>query len=141
MSSVEIEDGADSGDIQGVMNVTMEDQQMINRFAKFNARHEDLKDEISNKNNELKNYEDAIQEAEIKILEDESDRLHIQVGDIMVNIGAEQTQKWLQEKIDTLKTSLEALNKRKEDISSSMSELKTHLYAKFGNNIHLESGP
>lgn len=131
---------SDPNDIQGVMNVTKEDQQMINRFAKLNARHEDLKEEIAYKTNELKNYEDAVQEAEVKMLEDEGDKLHLQVGDILVNLSPEQTQAWLEEKIDNIKKSLESLESRKETITEQMTELKAHLYAKFGNNIHLESG-
>lgn len=133
--------GDDPNDIQGVMNVTKEDQQKINEFAKLNAMHEDLKEEIACKTNELKNYEDAISEAEMKILEDEGDRLHILVGDIMVNLEPDDTQKWLETKVELIKSSLEDKQRRKEEISAQMTELKAHLYAKFANNIHLESGP
>lgn len=131
----------DPNDIQGVMNVTKEDQQKINLFAKLNARHEDLKEEITLKTNELKNFEDAISEAEMKILEDEGNRLHIQAGDIMVNLEPEETQKWLEDKVETIKADLEDFQRRKGEIFSQMTELKAYLYAKFGNNIHLESGP
>lgn len=126
---------------KGVMNVSEEDQQKINRFARLNARLEDAKDDIASKTNELKNYEDALNEVEEKTLMDEGDKLHLQVGDIMVNLGPEKTQKWLEERMDFLKKSLEELESRKEKIVDEMSALKTHLYARFGNNIHLESGP
>lgn len=135
---------ADSGDgnfVQGVMNVTKEDQQKINQFARLNARLEDVKDDITTKTNELKNYEDARGEAEIKVLEDEGDKLHLQVGDIMVNLRPEKTEKWLEDKMEMLKTSVLELEKKKEDIVEEMSQLKSHLYARFGKNIHLESGP
>lgn len=133
---------ADAGDdILGVMNVTKEDQDKINRFAKLNARHEDLKVEISAKTNELKNYEDAVAEAELKVLEDEGDKLHLQAGDILVNLAPEKTQEWLEDKMKAIKETLEELDKKKAEISSEMNELKALLYAKFGNNIHLESGP
>lgn len=129
------------GDVQGVMNVAKEDQDKINRFAKLNARLEDAKDEISTKTNELKNYEDALGESEIKVLEDEGDKLHLHVGDIMINLEPEKIEGWLQEKMEGLKKSLVELEDKKKEISSEMSELKAHLYARFGNNIHLESGP
>lgn len=138
---MKVEAPEDTNDIHGVMNVTKEDQQKINEFAKLNARHEDLKDEIVIKSNELKNYEDAISEAELKTLEDDSDRLHLQVGDIMVNLGPDETQKWLEEKMESIKSTLADKQKRKDEISTQMTELKALLYAKFGNNIHLESGP
>lgn len=126
---------------QGVMNVSKEDQQKINRFARLNARLEDAKDDIASKTNELKNYEDALSEAEMKVLEDLGDRLHLQVGDIMVNLEPEQTQKWLEVRMDLLKTNLTELESKREKIVEEMSELKAHLYARFGNNIHLETGP
>lgn len=135
------EDSGDSNYVQGVMNVTKEDQEKINQFARLNARLEDVKDDISSKTNELKNFEDALGEAEIKVLEDEGDKLHLQVGDIMVNLKPENTQKWLENKMDLLKTSLVELDKRKRSITEEMSELKSHLYARFGTNIHLESAP
>lgn len=133
---------ASSGDnLQGVMNVSKEDQQKINQFARLNARLEDIKEDSSNKTNELKNFEDALSEMEMKVLEDEGDRLHLQVGDIMANLDPDTTQKWLEEKIEALKRSLADLDTRREKIVEEMSELKAHLYARFGNNIHLESGP
>lgn len=133
---------SEAGDnIQGVMNVSEEDQQKINRFARLNARLEDIKEEMSSKTNELKNYEDASSEAEMKVLEDQGDKLHLQVGDIMINLDPEKTQKWLEDKMDGLKVSLEELKTRREKIVEEMSQLKAHLYARFGNNIHLESGP
>lgn len=127
--------------VQGVMNVSEEDQQKINRFARLNARLEDIKDEMTSKSNELKNFEDASSEAEVKVLEDMGDKLHLQVGDIMINLDPDSTQKWLEEKMEGLKESVEELKTRREKIVEEMSELKAHLYARFGNNIHLESGP
>lgn len=142
MANVASPSASVAGDsVQGVMNVSKEDQQKINRFARLNARLEDAKDEISCKINELKNYEDAVSEAELKVLEDEGDKLHLQVGDIMVNLDPDTTQKWLEEKMEALKTSVAELEKKKETITEEMTALKAHLYARFGNNIHLESGP
>lgn len=142
MADVSAAAPAESGDVvQGVMNVSKEDQQKINQFARLNARLEDVKEDISTKSNELKNYEDALSEAEIKVLEDEGHRLHLQVGDIMVNLEPEKTQKWLEDKMDALKASVAELETKKAKIVEEMSQLKANLYARFGNNIHLESGP
>lgn len=130
-----------SEDVQGVMNVTKEDQQMINRFARLKARHEDIKDEIQAKASNLKNIDDAIQDAEMKVLEDEADNLHLQVGDIMVNLSPEKIQDWLNEKSEEIKTKIEELTKTRDELMAEMQDLKVNLYAKFGNNIHLESTP
>lgn len=142
MAEVSTKSGDDTSDVvQGVMNVTKEDQQKINQFARLNARLEDIKDEVTCKKNELKNYEDALSEAEMKVLEDEGDKLHLQVGDIMINLEPEKTQKWLEDKMEVIKNNLVDLEKRREVIVEEMTQLKAHLYARFGNNIHLESGP
>lgn len=125
---------------QGMTNVRKEDQEKINRFAKLNARIEDLKDEITNKTSQLKNYEDALSEAELKVLEDEGDKLHLSVGDVMVNLSPEKTQEWLEEEMGLIKKNVSDLQERKATIESEMSELKAYLYATFGDNIHLESG-
>lgn len=125
---------------QGMTNVRKEDQEKINRFAKLNARIEDLKEEIHSKISELKNYEDAVEEAEVKVLEDEGDKLHLQVGDIMANLSPEKIQDWLQEEMDLLKKNVSEMQDRKAKIESEMKELKAYLYATFGDNIHLESG-
>lgn len=141
MAEVSKGNTSDSNVVQGVMNVTKEDQQKINQFARLNARLEDVKEEITSRTNELKNYEDALNECELKVLEDQGDRLHLQAGDIMVNLNPEKTQKWLEDKMDGLKSSLSELEKKREIIVEEMTQLKAHLYAIFGNNIHLESGP
>lgn len=125
---------------QGMTNVRKEDQEKINRFAKLNARIEDLKDEITNKTSELKNYEDAVSEAELKVLEDEGDKLHLSVGDILANLSPEKTQEWLEGEMELLKKNVSDLQERKATIESEMTELKAYLYATFGDNIHLESG-
>lgn len=133
--------GDHATDIQGVMNVTKEDQQRINKFARLNARHEDIVDEIATKTNELRNYDDAQEEATLQLMSDDAGaKLHIQVGDILVQLDQDQVEKWLEEKSNELKQSLGELEKRKEEISKEMTELKALLYARFGDNIHLESG-
>jgi len=126
---------------QGVMNVSQEDQQKINLFARLNARWEDASDDITNKVNELKNYEDAYNEAELKVLEDSGDKLHIQVGDIMVNMNSDKVLSWLEEKKEALQKALKEAEINRTKILEELVKLKAHLYARFGNNIHLESGP
>lgn len=124
---------------KGVMNVTKEDQEQINRFARLNARLDDTKDRIANRTNELKNIEDAMAEAEIKILEDEGDKLQVSIGDLLVHMTPEDTQQWLQDKMDGLKKQITELEKESGLVSEEMGKLKANLYAKFGNNIYLET--
>lgn len=137
MATVEQPDAS----IQGVMNVTKEDQDKINRFAKLNARIEDIKDEVSTKTNELESYKDALAEIEMKELEDAADKLHLQVGDLMVNLTPDKLREYLESKMTGINASLTEAESKKESIAEEMSQLKAHLYARFGNNIHLESGP
>ena len=50
----------------------------------------------------------------------------------------EEAQKWIEEKQNDLKHDLETNVNKIESIKDEMDKLKNALYAKFGNNIHLD---
>lgn len=127
--------------VDGDFNVSEEDQQKINRFARLNARLEEVKDELSLKSNEIKNYEDALNELELGLFDDDDEdaNLHIQVGDLLVKLPPKKTETWLEEKKTKEKQLFEELETKKSVITTEMAALKTELYARFGSNIHLES--
>ncbi|KAK6178350.1 hypothetical protein SNE40_013147 [Patella caerulea] len=51
-----------SPDTENDVQVTFEDQQKINRFARNNARLQDIKEELVAKKKEVQNLEDAVDE-------------------------------------------------------------------------------
>ncbi|XP_029032380.1 prefoldin subunit 4 [Osmia bicornis bicornis] len=116
--------------------VTYEDQQKINKFARQNAKMEDLKEELKIKQNELKNLEDACDE--IVLLDDQA-KIPYYIGEVFIYEDVEKTQKYLDELKEKKKEEIANLESKCGDLKNMMSELKTQLYAKFGNRINLEA--
>ncbi|KAM9296084.1 prefoldin subunit 4 [Gastrophryne carolinensis] len=118
------------------VNVTFEDQQNINIFARNTSRMTELKDEIEVKKKELQNLEDACDD--IMMLED-SILIPYQIGDVFISHPQEETQEMLEAAKKTLEEEIEGLQSRVESIQQVLSNLKVQLYAKFGTNINLEA--
>ncbi|NWU61186.1 PFD4 protein, partial [Pterocles burchelli] len=120
------------------VNVTFEDQQKINKFARNTSRITELKEEIELKKKQLQNLEDACDDI---MMLDDSDSLLIpyQIGDVFISHSQEETQEMLEEEKKSLQEEIEALESRVESIQRVLSDLKVQLYAKFGNNINLEA--
>ncbi|NXN75806.1 PFD4 protein, partial [Himantopus himantopus] len=120
------------------VNVTFEDQQKINKFARNTSRITELKEEIEVKKKQLQNLEDACDDI---MMLDDGDSLLIpyQIGDVFISHSQEETQEMLEEAKKGLQEEIEALESRVESIQRVLSDLKVQLYAKFGNNINLEA--
>uniref|UniRef100_A0A8C3D769 Prefoldin subunit 4 n=3 Tax=Corvus TaxID=30420 RepID=A0A8C3D769_CORMO len=120
------------------VNVTFEDQQKINKFARNTSRITELKEEIEVKKKQLQNLEDACDD--IMLLDDDDSHLiPYQIGDVFISHSLEETQEMLEEAKRSLQEEIEALESRVESIQRVLSDLKVQLYAKFGNNINLEA--
>lgn len=61
-----------------------------------------------------------------------------QIGEVFVHFNGEETQKHLEKAKTALQEELTSLRSSAEEIKGVLSELKVHLYAKFGDNINLE---
>ncbi|KDR16741.1 probable prefoldin subunit 4 [Zootermopsis nevadensis] len=118
------------------VHITYEDQQKINKFARHNAKLDDFKEELKIKQNELKNIEDACEEL---ILADSDKNIPFFMGEVFIYHGIEQTQKMLDEAKSRVQSEIEDLELKCAELRSIMSDMKTQLYAKFGNHINLEA--
>ncbi|XP_068119637.1 prefoldin subunit 4 [Hyperolius riggenbachi] len=118
------------------VNVTFEDQQKINVFARNTSRVTELKDEIEIKKKELQNLEDACDD--IMMLED-SVMIPYQIGDVFISHSQEETQEMLEAAKKAVEEEIESSQRRVESIQQVLGDLKIQLYAKFGNNINLEA--
>nr|CAG4649848.1 EOG090X0JBP [Scapholeberis mucronata]SVE94007.1 EOG090X0JBP [Scapholeberis mucronata] len=119
------------------IHITLEDQQKINRFARHNAKWEELREDLKNKKGDLQNLEDASDD--LLLVEDESAPIPFVVGEVFVHFNMEETKEKLEEAKDKVKKDIEAIEAECTNIKSIMSDLKTQLYAKFGNSINLEA--
>merc|ERR1719203_1260440 len=116
--------------------VTYEDQQKINVFARTNSRLNDLKEEIVAKEKELQNLTDA--EEELMMCEGESELVPYQIGEVLVDMTAEEAQAQLDKAKDECVQAKDRLKAKSEEYKDTQNQLKTALYAKFGNNINLD---
>ena len=116
--------------------ITYEDQQKINKFARHNAKMEDLKEELKIKQNDLKNLEDACDE--ITLLDDDA-KIPYYIGEVFIYEDLEKTQNYLDEIKDKKKKEIANLESKCADLKTVISDLKTQLYAKFGSRINLEA--
>ncbi|XP_015177543.1 PREDICTED: prefoldin subunit 4 [Polistes dominula] len=117
------------------VHITYDDQQKINRFARQNAKLEDYREELKLKQNELKNLEDACDEL---TLADDDAKIPYYIGEVFVHQDTEKTQSCLENAKEKKKAEIANLESKCEELKSLMNELKTQLYAKFGNHINLE---
>nr|CAG4642207.1 EOG090X0JBP [Eurycercus lamellatus] len=119
------------------IHITLEDQQKINRFARHNAKWEELRDDLKNKQRDLQNLEDASDD--LLLVEDESLPIPFVVGEVFVHLNIEETREKLEEAKNKVKRDIEGIETECSNIKATMSDLKTQLYAKFGTSINLEA--
>ncbi|TSL61286.1 Prefoldin subunit 4 [Bagarius yarrelli] len=119
------------------VNVTFEDQQKINKFARNTNRINELKDEIEAKKKSLQNLEDASDD--LMMLEDDDLLIPYHIGDVFISHAQEETQEMLEAAKESLKEEIKSLESRVTSIQEVLGDLKVQLYAKFGNNINLEA--
>ena len=122
------------------IHILLEDQQKINKFARQNQRLEDVKDELKEKHNEIQTLKDAETDIEEMALTcDEGAKVPYLVGEIFVMETPEDVQTFLEERKAEVEEEVKVLEEKAESIKAIMSDLKTHLYAKFGDAINLEA--
>ncbi|XP_070766714.1 prefoldin subunit 4 isoform X1 [Enoplosus armatus] len=119
------------------VNVTFEDQQKINKFARNTSRMTELKNEIESKKKSLQNLQDASDD--LMMLDDDSLLIPYQIGDVFVSHTQEETQEMLEAAKEALEQEVKCLEERVSAIQQVLGDLKVQLYAKFGNNINLEA--
>ncbi|XP_024915528.1 prefoldin subunit 4 isoform X3 [Cynoglossus semilaevis] len=76
------------------VNVTFEDQQKINKFARNTSRMTELKGEIEAKKKSLQNLQDASDD--LMMLDDDALMIPYQIGDVFVSHTQEETQEMLE---------------------------------------------
>lgn len=117
------------------VQVTTEDQEMINNFARQNARLEDATEEMKQLEKELRNLEDAADEV---LMSEDDVTIPYQLGDVFINLDSEETQHMIERAKEQNKSRTRVLQEEIRTIKNIMAELKSRLYKKFGNNINLE---
>ena len=122
------------------VHISLEDQQKINKFARHNQRLEDIKDDMKQKETELVTLGDATTDVEeFSLTADDGDKIAFMVGEIFVKETPDDVLALLENKKEEIKGEIKVLDEQATTIKGVMSDLKTHLYAKFGDAINLEA--
>ncbi|XP_028392854.1 prefoldin subunit 4-like [Dendronephthya gigantea] len=117
------------------IEITLEDQQQINTFARQNTRMEELKVEIETKKNDLKNLEDASDE----LLMVEESVISYKVGEVFIQMAQEDIEDHLEKARTRMKDEITSCEEQFVEIQEVLKSLKAKLYGKFGNSINLEA--
>ncbi|MBW0497246.1 hypothetical protein O181_036961 [Austropuccinia psidii MF-1] len=140
------------------IEVNFQDQSKINKFSNLNLKKQSLINELKIKSNELDDLNELENELMFLDFDEEVASEDIEENNLFDEKGKDE-EKSILYKLDTSfvhLTSAEALDKVKDDLAKlkdeieklkvdqnntnqEMNELKTVLYAKFGNTINLES--
>jgi len=118
------------------VEVTFEDQKMINEFACKNMNLSELQENIKAVQKEIDNAQDA--EDDLLMLDDE-DMVSFQIGEVFFEYTMEDTQTQLEKRKEELCDKMNGLKAKEADVQKIMKELKVKLYAKFEDNINLEA--
>ncbi|XP_044764955.1 probable prefoldin subunit 4 [Coccinella septempunctata] len=116
--------------------ISYEDQQKINQFARLHAKMKELKDDITIRENDLKSIEEASDEV---ALFDDEEKIPYLVGEVFIYRDTANTQECLEEAKKLLAQERSDLLTKTNELKESMNDLKYHLYGKFGSHINLEA--
>ena len=119
------------------MQITYADQQKINRFAKYNAKVEDFKEELKYRQGELVNIEEAVDELELA--DDDADAIPFLMGEVFILNSVSKTQEFLQKAKEQKINEIKEYEMKSKELLEIMSDLKASLYGKFGSHIYLEN--
>ncbi|KAI8379356.1 Prefoldin subunit 4 [Radiomyces spectabilis] len=133
MSNIRMLDKTEEGDAD--VQVSWEDQKQINEFSKYNARIEDLEEQYEKLKQEKEYLDDVSMELE---LADEDEPIRHKIGDAFVHIPVSEALERVAKDSEKLEQDLENLRTEIDTVHGKMDELKSNLYAKFGNAINLE---
>ena len=85
----------------------------------------------------MENAEDA--ENDLLMLDDEDEEVPFQMGEIFMDGTQDEVTELLAQLKEELEGKASKLKEERCEVEGKMKELKTQLYAKFGDNINLES--
>lgn len=97
------------------------------------------KDALNQELSILKQEKEYLDDVSLEIeLIDEDDQIQYKIGDVFVFMKQSNVVEQLEKDAEKLDAKIESLEDSDSEIDSRISELKSSLYAKFGDNINLE---
>lgn len=97
------------------------------------------KDALNQELSILKQEKEYLDDVSLEIeLIDEDEQIQYKIGDVFVFMKQSNVVEQLEKDAEKLDAKIESLEDSDSEIDSRISELKSSLYAKFGDNINLE---
>lgn len=115
--------------------VSYDDQQKINKFSMLIMRKDTLEQELLQQRQEKEYLDDAALEIE---LIDEDEFIKYKVGMIFLHLKQSEVVEQLEKDMELVDSVIDELENEENAVDSQIKDLKTSLYAKFGDNINLE---
>ncbi|KAJ8905656.1 hypothetical protein NDN08_002162 [Rhodosorus marinus] len=116
-------------------NVTLEDQQKINQFSRLLNEKLELQAFLSVRKDLHQLYDDASDEL---MLAADNEKVQFAVGDAFIFTAKDEAEETVEQCKTEIVRTMEDSQKKYDNKVESMTQLKTELYAKFGNSINLE---
>jgi prefoldin subunit 4 len=120
------------------VHIRYEDQSKINKFAINNTKLHEFKEDLAEKRKELVNLNEAIDE--LVLLDEASDVVPFQYGEVFCHLSVGEAGEELEKAKQNIEKEIADLEAKVSNTNKLLSELKSQLYAKFGNKINLEEG-
>ncbi|ORY82141.1 Prefoldin beta-like protein, partial [Protomyces lactucae-debilis] len=118
------------------LQVTWEDQSMINTFSKLVNRLDVRQETLVLKKQDKEYLDDVEMELE---LADDADAFPYRIGDAFVHLPLEQVQSRLSAEKESAEESIDQLEQEVETIKEEMAGLKVKLKRKYGDSINLDN--
>lgn len=110
------------------------DQKKINEFLALINKKDLLAEELQRLTTEKEYMDDLSLEVELV----DSDTIPYKIGDTFISLSTEKAVEAIERDTAVVAGKIDALELRIAALDETLAALKTHLYAKFGTNIHLE---
>ena len=117
-------------------DVRREDQDRINRFARLNARLQDVRLERQELKRALESLDDA--STELMMLSG-GDGVMIVSGEAFLETSEEDAVRHCDQQLEKLQEESDKLEEEERTITEEQSTLKAVLYGRFGKSINLET--
>jgi prefoldin subunit 4 len=122
------------GDTSPDVEVTWQDQDTLNTFARLNNKAKVIEAELKEKREQLEQVKDA--EGDVMMLTEGPVRF--QIGETYFHLSDSDASSMLEKSSEKIEQEIEQLETQASELKGKLSDLKAHLYAKFGRNINLE---
>ena len=112
------------------------DQDKINHFSRLNMKYHDLEDQVKKLKEEIDNFGDANDIIDETL--GEEDALKLFLGEAFVAVDEDAARNYVEKVNDEKTEELDKKQEEMEEVEGQMRDLKSYLYAKFGNSINLD---